>query len=57
MARADEWGQSNVEVFGSKEEVLTRTRGLGEVRRVKEVLTHKTGEVSAVGSPKGRSNG
>ena len=38
ILRADEWGQPNIEVFGSKEEVLTRTRGLGEVLRVKEVL-------------------
>ena len=38
VGRADEWDQSNVEIFGSKEEVLTRTRGLGEVLRVKEVL-------------------
>ena len=27
MGRADEWDQSNVEIFGSKGEVLTRTRG------------------------------
>ena len=38
MARADEWDQPNIEVLRSKEEVLTRTRGLGEVLRVKEVL-------------------
>ena len=28
ISSAEVWGQSNVEVFGSKEEVLTRTRGL-----------------------------
>ena len=27
MGRADEWDQSNVEIFGSKGEVLTRTIG------------------------------